>query len=170
MICPACGYNNIEGMDRCDNCMKSLRDLDVPRADATGGVVRSVMEDDLTRVLENRALTVSPDVSTGEVVRSMREATISCALVVEGDRLAGIFTEHDVLCKLAGAEKELLSAPIRDLMTPNPETLKETDSVAAALNKMALGRYRNVPVEKTDGSFALTSIQNVLEYIAREEW
>ncbi|MBA3806215.1 MAG: hypothetical protein H0X14_10950, partial [Acidobacteria bacterium] len=60
MICPSCGHDNIEGMDRCDNCMKSLRDLDVPRADATRGLVRSVMEDDLRKLEREEALTVRP--------------------------------------------------------------------------------------------------------------
>lgn len=170
MICSSCGHDNIEGIDRCDNCMKPLRDLDVPRADATSGLVRSVMEDDLSKVLENKALIVSPETPALEVVRRMKEAATSCALVADGERLAGIFTEHDVLCKLAGANQKLLQAPISELMTPQPEALKETDTVASALNKMAMGRYRNVPVQKRDGSFALTSIQHVLKYLAQKDW
>ena len=60
--------------------------------------------------------------------------------------------------------------PVRDVMTPNPEALKETDSVASALNKMAMGRYRNVPVIKSDGSYVVTSIRHVLKFIAQEDW
>ncbi|HYE64823.1 MAG TPA: hypothetical protein VD966_04530, partial [Pyrinomonadaceae bacterium] len=60
MICPSCGYDNIEGMDRCENCMTPLRNLDVPRADATHGLVRSVMEDDLGELEQDQALTVGP--------------------------------------------------------------------------------------------------------------
>ena len=171
MICPDCGHDNIEGMDRCENCMKPLRDLDVPRAEATNGLVRSVMEDKLSKVLEDRTLTVGPDTPAREVVRLMKEVASSSALVIDGTRLAGIFTEHDVLCKLSGAEKaDKLQVPISELMTPQPESLKETDSIAAALNKMAMGRYRNVPVERRDGTFALTTIQHVLKYIAQEDW
>lgn len=171
MICPDCGHENIEGMDRCENCMKPLRDLDVPRSSATAGLVRSVMEDDLRQLLEDSTLTVGPEVSAGEVVRRMKEATASCVLIVDDGRLAGIFTEHDVLCKLAGAQDGgALNTPIKELMTLNPEALQETDSVAAALNKMAVGRYRNVPVQRADGSYALMSIRHVLKYIAKEDW
>jgi CBS domain-containing protein len=150
--------------------MKPLRDLDVPRPDATRGLVRSVMEDDLHRLLEDTPLRVSPDTPAREVVRRMKETASNCALVVDDDRLAGIFTEHDVLCKLAGGSKSTLEAPISELMTLHPEALKETDSVAAALNKMAVGRYRNVPVKREDGSYALMSIRHVLKYIAQEDW
>jgi len=48
--------------------------------------------------------------------------------------------------------------------------LNEADSVAAALNKMSIGRYRHIPVAKSDGSYGVISIKNVLKYIARENW
>ncbi len=170
MLCPDCGHDNIEGMDRCENCMKPLRDLDVPRSDATAGLVRSVMEDNLSKLLEDTHLRVQPSTPVREVVRRMKEGALSCALVVDGDQLSGIFTEHDVLCKLAGANQEALDSPITELMTPQPEALKETDSVAVALNKMAVGRYRNLPVQREDGTYGLMSIRHVLKYIAQEDW
>lgn len=171
MICPDCGHDNIEGMDRCENCMKPLRDLDVPRADATRGLVRSVMEDDLRGLMEDApALYVGSDTPVRDVIGRMKEGAASCALVVDGDKLSGIFTEHDVLCKLAGGEEAALDAPISELMTVHPDVLKESDSVAAALNKMAVGRYRNVPVQTGDGSYRLMSIRHVLKYISQEDW
>lgn len=170
MICPDCGHDNIEGMDRCENCMKPLRDLDVPRSDATRGLVRSVMEDDLRQLLEDATLHVKSDTPVREVVRRMKEDAASCVLIIDGDKLAGIFTEHDVLCKLAGAKDEALEVPISKLMTAHPDALRETDSVASALNKMAVGRYRNVPVQREDGSYRLLSIRHVLKYIEQENW
>lgn len=169
MICPSCGHDNIEGMDRCDNCMKSLRDLDVPRPDATRGLVRSVMEDDLRKLEREEALTVHPSTPAIEVVRRMKEAQVGCALVVDGSEMVGIFTEHDVLCKMTGAHATL-DVSVSELMSANPESLHETDSVAAALNKMALGRYRHVPVLKTDGGYTVNSIKHVLKFIAQEDW
>jgi CBS domain-containing protein len=61
-------------------------------------------------------------------------------------------------------------APVSELMSRNPETLYEHDSVAAALNKMSLGRYRHLPVRRTDGSYSVASIKSVLRYIATEDW
>ena len=170
MICSSCGFDNIEGMDRCENCMKPLRDLDVPRPDASRGIVRSVMEDNLSHLAQEETLTVRPEDPVIEVVRRMKASSASCALVLDGDSLAGIFTEHDVLRRLAGMSAEAINRPVSELMTPNPEALRETDSVAAALNKMAMGRYRNVPIIKTDGSYGMTSIKQVLKYIAQEDY
>jgi CBS domain-containing protein len=171
MICPSCGYDNLEGMDRCENCMKSLRDLDVPRAEATTGLVRSVMEDNLGRLEQMGTLTAGPDEPALEVARRMRDAQTGCALVLdERGKLAGIFTEHDVLSKLINVEGQAQDVPVSRLMSRNPETLRETDSVAAALNKMALGRYRHVPISRNDGSYSVASIKSVLNYIAQEDW
>jgi CBS domain-containing protein len=171
MICPSCGHDNIEGMDRCDNCMKSLRDLDVPRPDAARGLVRSVMEDDLRKLEREETVTVSPSTPAIEVVRRMKEAQAGCALVVDEGELVGIFTEHDVLCKMTGANaRGTADVAVSELMSANPESLRETDSVAAALNKMALGRYRHVPVLKTDGGYTVSSIKHVLKFIAQEDW
>lgn len=171
MICPSCGHNNLEGMDRCENCMKSLRDLDVPRADATGGLVRSVMEDNLSRLEQAETLAVSPEASALEVAGWMKEAQTGCALVLDDEgKLVGIFTEHDVLCKLTGAKSTSGETPVSEVMSRNPESLRETDSVAAALNKMAMGRYRHVPIRKSNGSYSVASIKSVLKYIAQEDW
>ena len=170
MICPSCGFDNIEGVDRCDNCMKSLRDLDVPRSDLTKGLARSVMEDTLGHLEHDETLTVHPGETALEVARRMKAAQASCALVLEDDKLVGIFTEHDVLCKMTGAKAVAAERPVSELMSSNPEALRETDSVAAALNKMAMGRYRHVPIAKLDGGYGVTSIKHVLKYIAQEDW
>lgn len=172
MICPSCGHDNLEGMDRCENCMKSLRDLDVPRAEATAGLVRSVMEDNLSHLDQMETLTVRPEESALEVASRMRDAQTGCALVLDDQgKLVGIFTEHDVLNKLMGAEGEARGQiAVNELMSGNPEALRESDSVAAALNKMAMGRYRHVPIAREDGSYSVASIKSVLKYIAQEDW
>lgn len=171
MICPSCGHDNIEGVDRCDNCMKPLYGLDVPRADATAGIVRSVMEDDLRRLEQLETVTVRPERPAIEVARLMKEAQTGCALVLdEQSQLTGIFTERDVLSKLMISNEEAKDVAVGELMSRNPEALNETDSVAAALNKMSIGRYRHVPVKRGDGSYGVASIKNVLRYIAQEDW
>ena len=178
MICPACGAENIDGIDRCENCLAPFRDLDVPRADAAEGLARSVMEDHLGRLDYDKPILVSRDTTAGEVAQRMQTAQTGCALVVHDGKLVGIFTEHDLLrrfdssAQTGGASSLTWSSntPVAELMSRNPETLHEHDSVAAALNKMSIGRYRHLPVQRTDGSYAVASIKSVLRYIANEDW
>jgi signal-transduction protein with cAMP-binding, CBS, and nucleotidyltransferase domain len=168
MICPSCGHDNIGGADRCEECLTPLFNLDVSRADSEG-LSRSVMEDDLSH-LDQEFLGVSPDTSAIEVIRKMKKARVGCALVLDGGKLVGIFTERDVLNKLTGKGQGAETTAVKELMSADPETLHETDSVAAALNKMSMGRYRHLPLQKADGSYSVTSIKHVLKYIAKEEW
>jgi signal-transduction protein with cAMP-binding, CBS, and nucleotidyltransferase domain len=168
MLCPSCGHDNIEGADRCEECLTSLFNVD----QAQGGrrsLARSVMEDDLSK-LDQEFLGVPPNTPVSEVIRRMKEATVGCALVIDGGKLCGIFTERDLLNKMTGRTATTEATPVSELMSPDPEILRETDSVAAALNKMSMGRYRHIPVQKADGSYAVTSIKHVLKYIAKAEW
>ncbi|HEX3084226.1 MAG TPA: CBS domain-containing protein [Pyrinomonadaceae bacterium] len=168
MLCPSCGYDNIEGTDRCEECLTSLFNLD----ESQGGkrtLARSVMEDDLSK-LENEFLGVTPDTATGEVVNQMKQARLGCALVLDNGKLVGIFTERDLLSKLTGPAAQSPTTPVNQLMSANPEVLLETDSIAAALNKMSMGHYRHIPVQKSDGSYCVTSIKHVLKYLAQSQW
>jgi CBS domain-containing protein len=170
MLCPSCGYDNIEGSDRCEECLTPLSKLDVPQADATQGWARSVMEANLHLLELEETVTVSPQSSALEAAQKMKAAKCGCVLVLEDGRLVGIFTEHDVLHRMFGGGTVAEDVPVKELMSPNPESLRETDSVATALNKMSLGRYRHIPVTKADGTYSVTSINGVLKYIAKEDW
>lgn len=169
MLCPSCGHENIEGMDRCENCLTPFRDLDVPNSDTTEGLARSVMEDNLSRLEPDNSIVVSPSIKASEVATQMKAAHSGCALVVRNGKLVGIFTEHDVLRNLSEV-RLAAETSVDQLMSPDPEVLQESDCVAAALNKMSLGRYRHIPVQKSDGTYVVTSISSVLKYIAQEDW
>lgn len=170
MNCPSCGHENIDGIDRCENCLAPFRQLDIPSADAAEGLARSVMEDDLSRLDHDATISVAPDTEAVEVARLMKAANTGCALVLDDGKLVGIFTEHDVLKRMAGTDKNLAGLAVKELMSANPESLHEKDSVAEALNKMSLGRYRHIPFQKSDGTYSVASIKSVLKYIAREDW
>ena len=168
MFCPSCGHDNMEGVDRCEECMTPLFNREVANA-GRQGLSRSVMADDLNQ-LEQEFLAVSPDAPVNEVIKQMKKARLGCALVLDDGKLVGIFTERDLLHKLTGKGASSPNTAVKELMSPDPESLYETDSVATALNKMSMGRYRHIPVRKADGSYSVTSIKHVLKYIAKAEW
>ena len=49
MLCPSCGYDNIEGTDRCEECLTSLFNFDASQG-GRRSLARSVMEDDLNQL------------------------------------------------------------------------------------------------------------------------
>jgi CBS domain-containing protein len=112
-----------------------------------------------------RPVMVSPERSIDEVVSMMRTKRIGCVLVTEGDSLTGIFTERDVLLKVAGKGGDG-SLKIREVMTPHPQAFQSGDSVAFVLNAMHVGGYRHIPVVNDQGMpVAVISMRDIVGFI-----
>jgi CBS domain-containing protein len=96
-------------------------------------------------------VSVGPDDPVSAAVAGMREKGTNCALVVEREKLIGIFTERDFCQRIAAERREPSTVPIRQVMTPDPESLRAHDSVTYAINRMAVRKYRNVPIVDRNG-------------------
>ena len=57
--------------------------------------------------------------SLREIIREMRDRRASCALLTREGRLAGVFTERDVVTRVAGLP-DVLDGPVAEVMTPRP--------------------------------------------------
>ena len=96
-------------------------------------------------------VSVAPGDPVTSAVAGMRAKGTNCALVVDGDKLVGIFTERDFLQRIAGEKRDPARVAVREVMTPEPETLRAHDSVTYAINRMAVRKYRNVPIVDRNG-------------------
>ena len=97
-------------------------------------------------------VTVRTGTPVREALARMRQDRISAVLVEDDERsLAGIFTERDVLLKVAD-NPSTLDHPIDDFMTADPQSVNSGDSVGDALRLMNAGDYRNVPVRDENGA------------------
>ncbi len=107
---------------------------------------RSLCEQSVTAIRSQPVTVVAPDTSVERALEVLDGLDIGCLLVAEDDRLVGIFTERDVLDKVAVRYQELKEQPVREVMTPDPVVLYETDNPAAALCVMTAHGMRHVPV------------------------
>ena len=103
--------------------------------------------------------------TVAEAVKRMCSGDALGTVLVEGEggSIAGIVTERDLLLRLP-AGVDLGAVIVAQIMTPNPETLLASDSVAHALNFMGSRNYRRIPVEGESGVKVL-SIDDVLDFI-----
>lgn len=110
---------------------------------------------------------VRPGTPLGEAIRLMQSLRTGCVLVVDGKDLRAILTERDLLLKLHGQTRVSPEDPLERIATPNPEVLRETDSIAYALNKMAVGGYRHIPlVDQENRPTGLLSMRMIIQYLA----
>lgn len=165
MRCPSCAYSNLAGSDECTQCGLTLMQEDTnPEFRLTPSQARMVT-DAISRIPVRKAVVVHPTAPIRFVVSKMKEADQDCALMVDRGDVVGIFTERDALKKISDPDTDLDEMEIRNLMTSMPEVLFESDSIAIAINKMAMGSFRHVPVRRRDGTFTVISIRDTLEYL-----
>jgi CBS domain-containing protein len=95
---------------------------------------------------DRRVVRAGPESTVHAAARLMAENGCGSILVVEGDRLLGIFTERDLLTRVAAAEKSLERTHLREVMTRNPDTVQADEPVKEAIRKMDEFSYRYLPV------------------------
>ncbi len=110
----------------------------------------AIFREPLNKVPRRPPLSLPATASIAEAIRAMNERHVGCALLLEGDKLAGIFTERDVLRKVAGSGLEVEKTPVSSVMTPDPCTLPEDASIAFALQHMSVEGYRHIPLVTSD--------------------
>lgn len=94
---------------------------------------------------------VSVTDSVAHAAEVLRQNNAGCVLVVDGGVLRGIFTERDFMRRVVACGLPYSETQVGDVMTPDPESLLKIDEVAWAINKMAVGEYRNIPVVEASG-------------------
>src|SRR5262245_15559837 len=108
---------------------------------------------------------IEASASVVEAVDLMNEHHIGCVLVQKNQQLVGIFTERDVLTRVVFREDNRAMS-VQSVMTANPESLRESDSVAFALNKMSTGGYRHIPIVDSSGTpVGVLSVRDVVDFL-----
>ncbi len=165
MICPDCRGENIEGADVCAFCGADLFGLKLPQP--VTAFEDRLASAHLRDIAAGEALSVSPGDPVFLAIHFMREQSAECVLVRDQDeKIVGILSERDVLLKAAGAGRDLMAMAVRDIMTPDPVILRDEDTIAIALHKMAVGGFRHIPFVDHDGTTLMVSIQDVFQHVA----
>ena len=90
---------------------------------------------------------VSPDTPVSELAKLMRAHDIGSIPIGENDRLIGMVTDRDIVCKgLASHSFDARRATARDVMTPGIHCCREDDDLAKAMHHMEGLKVRRLPV------------------------
>ena len=163
MICPYCGHENFAGVDSCENCTQDLTVLDEPKGDSL--VETSILESPLAEFRPRPPVVVSPQATVAEAVVQLCENRIGCVLVGSVDKVEGIFSERDVLLRIAHRYDEVASKPVAEFMTPDPEQLENGTPIAYALNRMSVGDFRHLPVTSEGRLTGVISLRDVVGFL-----
>jgi CBS domain-containing protein len=163
MRCPVCGFGNFPGDDSCANCGADLTNVDLAQPATTfHGRLLGMHLDELgapAPKLIDAATTVD------DAIARMQADGIDCLLVTDHGELVGIFTDRDAILKVAGQPSA--GTTIGEVMTHDPVVLRSGDPVAVAINKMAVGGFRHVPiVDRAGQATGVVSARDVFRHLA----
>ena len=112
------------------------------------------------------AIKIGPSVSVREAIDAMIQQRVGCLLIVDQERLVGVFSERDVLCKVAGTKINTDKTAVSELMTHNPATLKLYNELVYALHQMTVGGYRHIPLLDGQGQpVSVVSMRDIVAHI-----
>jgi CBS domain-containing protein len=116
---------------------------------------------------KGRALhAVSTSVTVFEAVQKMNQHKVGCVLVMNGDKLAGIFTERDVLTRVVTSNLDPRLTPITQAMSGNVLTIPPEATVQEVMDIFAEKRCRHLPVMQDGKLVGLISIGDVSRWVA----
>lgn len=168
MRCPSCGHDNLPGADHCEECETSLTQEDVPAASIRSPIEKSLNEDKVQTLNPVRAVSVSIDTPLDAAVETLRAKDIGCLLITDPDgKLCGIFTERDLVNKVAGTVEDLSAHAVSQFMSPQPETIRADQLLASALQRMKVADLRYLPLVDDEGRpREIISSRDIINYLA----
>ncbi len=111
---------------------------------------QALAEETVNQIRHEPMAKVSPHATVGEAVAQLAGLHVACLLVEQDGELLGVFSDRDVLEKVALEFDAVKDQPVSEVMTPNPVYVFDTDTSAAAFSVMAVIGHRHVPVLNTD--------------------
>ena len=116
---------------------------------------------------KGRALhTVPTNVTVFEAVQKMNQHRIGAMLVMDGAKLAGIFTERDALTRVIAASLDPKTTPLARVMTTSVLTVQPEATVQQVMDIFAEKRCRHLPVVQGGALTGLISIGDVSRWVA----
>jgi len=161
VICPQCGFDNLQGVDECENCGFDLMSVDIPAPSTQ--FEAELVKIPLADLAHHKPLTIAASATAADAVHQMQHAGAGCLIVEDGGRVAGILSERDLVMKLDDANLNGLT--VAELMTSDPVVLRPDDSIAVAINKMAVGGFRHIPLVVDGHATGIVSARDVFKHI-----
>lgn len=105
-------------------------------------------------------LTIPVDATLGEAAARMVERGVGAVVLLQGEAIAAILTERDVLRAVAAGKDG--NAPVSEWMTHNPDTIEPEDTTDHAASLMIHGGFRHLPVVEAGKVVGIVSIRDLV--------
>jgi CBS domain-containing protein len=98
------------------------------------------------RAMHKGAMWISPETPLMEIAKTMQEHDIGALPVGENDRLVGMVTDRDIVCRGVAGGRDLSKLKARDVMTKGITYCRDENEIQEALELMQKHKVRRLPV------------------------
>ena len=112
---------------------------------------------------------IHPDASLSEALQLMAWKDVGALLVMEDEKLVGIFSERDYARNFALADKSTKDIRVRELMNTPVFTVRPGQSIGACMTLMTEKHVRHLPVVEGEKVVGVVSIGDVVKAIIEEQ-
>jgi CBS domain-containing protein len=123
----------------------------------------------ILRAKANAIFSITPDTIVYEALELMVEKNVSALVVMENEKLAGIFTERDYARKVILMGKASKETRIEEIMTEDPITVSPESTIDDCMRLMTNKFIRHLPVVSGDKLIGIISIGDVVKFIIEEQ-
>ena len=117
----------------------------------------------------NTIFSISPYITVYNALEIMVEKNVSSLVVMENEKLIGIFTERDYARKVVLKGKASRETPVGDIMSGNLITVSPDNTIDDCMQLMTDKFIRHLPVVENNKLIGLVSIGDVVKYIIEEQ-
>ncbi len=128
------------------------------------------MQADLRTLLaskDNVVQTVTPGMTVSAAVELINAKKIGSVLVMDGERLLGIFTERDVLRRVVGERRNPDTTRVADVMTRELVVMRPTSTIQDAMTVVSERRCRHLPVVEDGKVLGVVSAGDLNHWLIR---
>jgi CBS domain-containing protein len=111
----------------------------------------------------HQVLSVEPDANLSAAVKILGGKKIGAVLVMSAGRIEGILSERDIVRVLSERGAAVLEEPVSGVMTRKVVSCRQSDTVAAIMEMMTLGKFRHLPVVEDGKVVGLISIGDIVK-------
>ena len=126
----------------------------------------------VSELLKNRGPSVwrvAPEATVFDALHLLAQHDVGALLVMEGDRLLGIFSERDYTRKIALQGRDSRHTPVKDVMTPNVFVVKPDTDCRECMSLMSQRKIRHLPVVQGNQVVGMLSIRDLMDNIIADD-
>jgi CBS domain-containing protein len=116
-----------------------------------------------------RVHTVAPGASVFDALSLLAEHNVGALMVVDGDRLVGVFSERDYARKVVLKGKFSRDTPVREIMTADPVVIQRSTEVPRCMELMTEKQVRHLPVVEGGRLVGVVSIGDVVKALIEDQ-